>query len=284
MIVFNWLFFAISAALLFTSLNLLMRVLAVKSEHPRAFAFSFNVFGAFFAILLIFLEGKPSFNIAPDFWVGILILFAIMFYGLFERLQIYAKKHIDASTTAILFRLSPVLTFILSIILLKEALTLQKILGSLAILLATFLVVIKNTDLKLNKPFFAALVCATALALGWTIDKTVSSKVSLSLYTAIIWSLPLIFIFLPGLSLKSIKREFQIAGWKIPLLALINVLGFYFQLKAFSLQDASRVIPISSSSAVLTVIGGIFILKERTHLIRKIIAVILVFIGVFLLK
>lgn len=46
-----WLVLSLAAALIFTALNLLTRILAVKSDHPRAFSFVYNSWGVLFAAL-----------------------------------------------------------------------------------------------------------------------------------------------------------------------------------------------------------------------------------------
>lgn len=278
----EWLILSIGAIAFFSCLNLLMRVLAVKSENPRAFSFMFNVFAGLFALIIILLQPvKISFDF-PLVAIA-LVLAATFLYGIFERLQFYARKHIDASTFVILFRITPVVTFITSIIFLGEEVTIPKLLGLIAIIAGSILVVYKKFSVKLDKALLLTLICAVALGLGWTIDKRATEFFDPQLYTSLIWTLPLIFIFAPYISLKDLKNEFKISSWKIVLLAFLNVAGYYLQLKALSLADASTVIPLISATTIFTVIGGVVFLKERDHLLTKTAATILVIIGMLLL-
>ena len=50
------------------------------------------------------------------------------------------------------------------------------------------------------------------------------------------------------------------------------------------MTQTSNVIPITSLTGLLAVLGGIFLLHERDHLINKYIAAGLAFIGVYLLS
>jgi len=52
----------------------------------------------------------------------------------------------------------------------------------------------------------------------------------------------------------------------------------------YALADASLVVPVVSLSTVFTVIVGIAFLGERDNIVKKIIAGILAFIGLLLIK
>ena len=94
----------------------------------------------------------------------------------------------------------------------------------------------------------------------------------------------LFVLYFPYLKFSDIKKEIKISSWKIALLSLFNVIGYFIQLKAQALADATRVIPIVQTSTLLTVIFGIFILKEKDNLFKKIFAGIIAIGGVFLLR
>lgn len=280
----TWIIYTILAIFFYTATNLLMRTLAVNSKNPRAFSFIFNLWGAVFAFLIFAIEPKQSLFM-PSVLITSLILFTILLYGTYERLQFYARKEIEVSTITILFRLAPAITFAASIIILGEIFNLKKFLGFILVLLAAILVSYKkDVKIKFEKAFFITLACAIFLGLAWTIDrKIMSSGFSPQFYLLLIWTLPLIFIYLPHISKKDLRLETVTGSWKIPLLAFFNVFGFFFQLKALSLADASRVIPLVSVSTILTVLGGIILLKEKSNLKNKIIAGIIVFVGILLL-
>ena len=116
------------------------------------------------------------------------------------------------------------------------------------------------------------------------LDKPGSEGLPASLYSFIVWVAPLGIIALPSISLKQLRREAVIGGWKVALLAFLNVFGYFIYLKAMALESAAKIIPITSSVGTLTVIAGIFILKETTYTKRKLVAGVLMFIGILLLK
>lgn len=280
-----WLILSLAAVLVFTTVNLLMRVLAVKSEHPRTFSVIFNSWGALFAILF-FVAELPTITFPKSLPTNhlLLIFLAVVSYGLYERTHFSARKHLDASTIAILFRLATLIAFIGSLLFFKERISVWQLFGAASLLSSAALVIHKNPHLRLHRPLFIALFSAVALGVAWMLDKPGSQGLPASLYSFIIWVAPLGIIALPSLSFKQLRREAIIGGWKIALLAFLNVFGYFIYLKALSLENAARIIPITSSTGTLTVLAGIFILNEKTFIKKKILAGALMFIGILLLK
>jgi drug/metabolite transporter (DMT)-like permease len=180
--------------------------------------------------------------------------------------------------------LAPVIAFLGSIIFFGEILTINKILGTSFIIIATIIVAYKNSKLKTGRGFWLAVFVAVIYGLAWMIDKPGSNNIPAGFYSLIIWLLPLPIIAFPKIKIIDLKKEIKNAGMWVIILGLINALGFYTLLKALSLAEASRVIPIISSASVLTIIGGIFILNEKSHIWRKLLAGVIMFAGILLLK
>jgi drug/metabolite transporter (DMT)-like permease len=280
-----WYIFALGSALFYAATDLLQRLLAVKSKIPRVYSVVFNIYGVLFACFVFVLQGGSFADIQSiSIHQYILILCAIVLYGFFERYNIYARKHIEASTFNIIFRLGTVIGFIGSIVLLHEAVTIPKIIGAGLILCASYLVIHKNKKLHASGPLFVAILCAIALGFAFVVDKPASANIKPSLYNFIVWFIPIVIVAFPGIPKKQLFAEFKNAGWPVALSALCNVVGFICYIEAFAAADASRVIPIISIDGIFVVIGGIFLLKEYDHIWRKLLAMVLAFGGVYLLK
>lgn len=278
-----WLIYALLAALLFAMFALLSRVISINSAHPRAYSIIFGLSSALFALLLFALE---PFSLKPiSGLVLVLTIIATICYGLSDRLLFTISKSIEASLLTIIDKMTPVVTFVASLVFLGESFTLRKLIAVIFILLGNLLVVYKSTVIKFDKAFFLALFAAACLGVGLTIDKRISIAYALPVYAFINFFMPSLYnTFLPPLPLNTITRELKGAFWRIALLAAISVLGYYFTLKAFSLADASKVVPIMSSSTLLVVLAGAVFLKERTQLGRKVLAGMCVCVGVVLLS
>lgn len=279
-----WLWLTLASLAAFSSLNLLMRLLAVKSVNPRAFAFVYNAWGAIFSLIFFFLESvvQPvNTTLSPKSLV--LLVLVIVLYGLYERLHFAVRKHVEVSTLATIFRLSSAIAFLGSLIFLQEVVTIPKLVGASLVIGASLWVIQNNSQVRLTRPVLLSFVCATLLGLAWMLDKPASYGISASLYSVLVWGLVLPVIAYPRLSLKDIMREMKIAKWNVVITTFLNAFGYVLMIKAYTLAEASRVIPIISASAVFSVLGGILILGEREHLGRKIMASILAFVGIILL-
>ncbi len=278
-----WLVYALLAALLFALFSLLTRVVSINSAHPRAYSVIFGVSSGACALLLFALE---PFSFHPVSSVVLLLtVISTIFYGLSDRLLFTVSQSIEASLLTIIDKLTPVVTFVASCVLLGEGFTFKKVIAVVFILLGNLLVVYKSTVIKFDKAFFFALISAACLGLGLTIDKRISLAYALPVYAFINFFTPALYnMFLPPLPFRTVTRELKGAFWQIALLAAMSVLGYYFTLKAFSLAEASKVVPVMSSSTILIVLVGVLFLKERSHLGRKLTASLCVCIGVVLLS
>ncbi len=280
-----WFYLAIAACLIFAAQELLMRVLSIRAGSPRVFSFVFNAWGALFAIA-VFIAEKGSFRqLAHLTPIQIsLILTAIVLYGIYERSQFVARRGIDAATFSIIMKINTVISFVGAIVFLGEPMTLNKTFGVTLIIAAGLLLVYKNPKFRISESFLYTLLCALALGTVGFVDKPASAPVPPALYSFLVWCAPLAIIAFPGIRIRDVRKEFKIGSWKVAAAALLNVVGYIIYLKALTLADASRVNPIVATSGILTVLGGIIVLRERDHFLRKILAGFIAFAGVILLK
>ncbi|MBI2032314.1 MAG: DMT family transporter [Candidatus Levybacteria bacterium] len=278
------LFFALTTAFLFAAFGLLSRYLSKESKYPLGFAIIYGAISSILTVPFIFIEPWRFGNLTP------LIIFvtflATLFFGLFEANQFFARKNLEASRLSIFFQITPVVTFFGSLIFLSESITLQKTVGVGIIFAGNLIAVYKHGGHITPRGLFYALASVIALGLAYVADKRAFSYYPLGLYMLISYFFPIfyIFILMPRNRLISIQYELKRTGWKTFLLAIFSVSGYYMVLKTFQLTEASVAIPIIFSSTVLTALGGIIILKERTSIPQKIIGAIVVVTGVTLLS
>ena len=278
-----WLVYALSSAFLFALVALLSRVVSIDSAHPRAYSSIFGLSAGVCTLFLFFLE---PFSFRPvSTIVIILTICSTLCYSVGDRVAFTVSKSIEASLVTIIDKLTPVVTFVASLIFLGESFTLLKLVAVILILLGNLLIVYKSTIIKFDTPFFLALFAAASVGIGLTIDKHISIAYALPVYAFINFFAPALYnTFLPPIPLSIVVREAKVAFWRILLIAAGSVLSYYFVLKAFSLADASRVVPIMSSSTLIVVLAGAIFLKERTDIGRKLLAGLCVCVGVVLIS
>jgi len=282
----NWLTYALLSVAFFTILNVCSKLFTFNSKHQRAFSFLFNASAAVFS-LLIFLAGRNTISVEQVNSPAVFILLAACcLYAVFERLRFTVIKNLAVTTTAILSTLASVTALSVAFFLYDEILSLQKVIGSILILGSVFLVSYKASDGKQKaSPKYVLLGIFTFSCLGfaWSIDKIGALYWEAETYNILVWSVPLFFIFLPRIKYSELKHEATQAYWRIPLLALLNVCGYYFQLKALSLGDATIVIPMVQTSIIFTVFLGIIVFNEREKLVLKLFSGALAVLGTLML-
>lgn len=277
-----WLTLSIICACVFAVNNILGRILAVKSDNPRAFAFVYNFWNGLFALTYWLIKPEAIAAIPAD--IIYLLIIVVVLYGIFNRYEFYAKKHVEISTLTILFRVASLIAFFASIIFWKESLSVWKLAAAALIVSGSCLAVYKNSFAIDRIGLKYAAIAIISLGLGWAMDKKVSGYFPLAFYAFMTCIPPNIFLLpFPWIKIKEILNEVRLANYKIILLAFLNFSGYFLMINAYRYGEASRVVLVVSSSAILTVLAGIILLKERERIAKKIIASILALSGIVLL-
>lgn len=282
----TWFFFSILSVIFFAVLNLIQRKIAVDSKYPRAAAVVFNIYGASLAIILFFITGglsKLSWPQGIAAWIFMII--ATFFYALYERGRFLSAKLLDASSLSIVANVSLAIAFIGALFLYSESLTPEKVAGVVLIIVSLIVVSFqKNIKNKISlKGVLVGIMVFTFLGLAWMLDKKGTLYFNPDTYSLLVWTVPLFMIYFPYVKPAELKHEAKQIPFAMFILALLNVVGYYFQLLALQLADATRVIPLVQTSTLVTVVLGILILGEKENIPRKIAAAIIGFAGALLL-
>jgi drug/metabolite transporter (DMT)-like permease len=279
--------YALIAALLLASYALLAKRLLQSSSSPLVFLVVYSFWGALGATPILLFEPWQFSDLTPT--ILFITFCATIGFGLMMVGEFLARKHLEASRLTILFQLIPLVAFFGGIFLLGESITLPKLMGVALILVGNCIALYKSGGIVSRNGLLLGAGAVIAAGLAYVADKVAFSHYPIGLYVLITYLLPGVYIY-SGLRLKgNIKNALFVAeakhfSWKLPLLAFINVLGYYFILKAFTYSEASVALPLVYSSSILTVLGGIFILKENKNIPQKLIGIVLVFCGVLFLK
>lgn len=206
----------------------------------------------------------------------------------------YAIKNDPVSTVMPLNRLQPVFVAIFGFFLLNEAVTFKVALGVMMASLGGYIVLIKDAK-HLLSPFqeiFSdrgeqmAILSGLTFAGAAIVDRTITTTID-----------PLIHVFflLIGMTVafnifnyrkhanytKIVKKQLTSHKKLYTVAGLLQASALAFILTAFSLQEASRVVPVLQLQVPLTVIAGGALFEEENILV-KLIGSIILLIGVFL--
>jgi drug/metabolite transporter (DMT)-like permease len=277
----NWLGYALLAVAINTSLSIGLRLQTKQVANPRVTGLVYNCYAALTAVIIWIITGAQLPSNIPA-WAIILLMLSAVGYGIFQRGQFYLRKHVEASELAPVLQAGILAGLAASVLILGESLTPKKLAG-IIIILGGLAIIHKDTKLRVNKFTTYALFIASCLSVAGVIDKVASGYFPIYFYAMMIWLLPLPYIAVP------VKRaEFTAATTEgkfvLPLLAGLNALSLVLLVKALQLGDATSVLPVMATTSIMTVISGVIFLREHKDWQIKLIAGILVTIGVIALR
>lgn len=253
-----------------------------KMKNAGSLTILLEIFTALFAIIFI-----PLFEMKFPPVESIIILgIVVIIYALTDRLNIEARYGLDPSVFSMLKQLSTVFLIILGFIFLNEEIVLKKIIGSIIIIFANVILTFESGKFKINKYFIMSLISNFLFAIAMLINVNISDNFNLGIYTIITVSIPALLIFIfERHSLQEIKKEFKRYN-KIEFLisAFTWCIMLISSVRAYQIGNVSVVAPLLTLTAILNTIYEYFVSKNKTKIYQKIIAAILIILGVILIK
>lgn len=278
---------AILTAIVVTAYNLCARAWVTDSGSPLAFSILYTIFAAILSLGILFVEPWQFVDVS-SFWIVALITAGLL-YGMYDATQFSARKYVEASTLSLFSQLAPLIAFALAVLVLKEEPTLMRIVAVICIIVGNIIVLFKPSGNALQlRGLSFGLAAALFTGLAYFVDKTTFQHFPMALYAVTVYVIPAavvsIIFLLTGGKRADVAAELKRATWKVPALAAIGVTGFYCLLKTYEITPLSVAIPLVYSATILTTLGGIFLLNERSGIWRKMIGAVFVFAGVILLS
>jgi glucose uptake protein GlcU len=142
----------------------------------------------------------------------------------------------------------------------------------------------KKGSFKLNKYAILSILAALVFAIAISIDIGISSSFNLPFYISLTLLIPAIILFFFGKqNFYNIYIEYNSASKKYYFIT-----GFFwgltilFSLRSYQLSDITKIAPVLAVSVLLNVIVAYIFHKEKQNFFKKIIASILVLVGVYL--
>ncbi len=282
----TWINYTFISVFFFSLLGLSQRIVATKSKFPRAASFIFNSLATLSTLIYLTVTGNlKNINFKASFFAWGIALVACFFYAIFERNRFLVYKYLDASDASIISNVSIVISIVGALFIYHESLSLPKIIGSLLIILALFIVSQSKSRVShftLHGLLFGILIFST-LGIASMLDKAGTINFNSSTYSIIVWVIPTLMVYFPYIKRSEISTEIKIGNWKIVLAAILNALGYIYILKAFEIAEATKVLPLAQTSTFFTVILAALFLRENENLGRKTICAILAIAGSVLL-
>ncbi|NDJ16127.1 DMT family transporter [Myxacorys almedinensis] len=263
-----WLAFAILTAF-FESLKDVSSKKSLQTLDAYIVAWMANIFAIAVLLPLLFIMGIPPLN--SQFWIALLIggsLNVISFILYLKAIQIS-----DLSLTVPLVTLTPLFLLVTSPLIVQESATIADVIGIILIVVGSYVLNLKER----KKGYFAPLKAILknkgsrlmlVVALLWSITSTFD-KVGVVNSSPMCWSTAL-YCFLtvgmfPIVLYKSRRKLNQIAP-NLAALAMIgafHAVGITFQMSAIAFTSVTQVIAVKRTSALISVLLGHFLFKEK---------------------
>lgn len=277
----------LALSILIASIQVLFARTILKEDQssPVAYAIFTNFLSGVIIFILLIPFLRPPTVALPK--VLLPILLSNFLYGVGVIFSFNALKLVEASEYIVLFATRVFWVILVSVFFFGDKFTLTQFLGTILILAGVYIVSLSQKKFNFKKGHIMILLAAPLFGTAFTIDGYILRTLDASLYVPISSCLTGIF----AASIRP-KEIFQIKYiFKGKLLGKLTLLSLLFGLSAFTYllalqlsKNASQVASINQTSIILTVILGVIFLKERNHLLRKLFAAILSFVGVLLVK
>lgn len=242
-----------------------------------------ELFTAFFALFFL-----PffKFTFPTDLSIYGTLLVVTVIYAITDRLNIEARYGLDPSTFSMLKQLSTVFMILFGILFLKEELVLMKIIGAIIIVLANSLLAFEKGKFQFNRYFIISFISNFLFAVAMLINVNISDYFNLAFYTILTVTLPAIFITLFGrYKIKDLKEEFSHYNKKYFILSAFTwCLMLISSVKAYQIGNVTIVAPLFALTSILNAIVEYIFHRNKSKFLQKILAAILLIIGVILVK
>ena len=242
-----------------------------------------EVFTAFFALFFLPFFG---FKFSTNVTVYLTLLVVVVIYAVTDRLNIEARYGLDPSVFSMLKQLSTVFLMIFGFIFLKEPVVIKKIIGAFIIISANIILAIDKGKIKFNKYFIMCFVSNFLFAIAMLINVNISDNFNLAFYTIMTVFLPSLLIFIFGRhSINGLIQEFNLYDKPRFLLASFCwCLMLIASVRAYQLGNVTVVAPILTLTSILNTIYEYLIIKNKKHFLQKLVASILIILGVILIR
>lgn len=213
-----------------------------------------------------------------------LLIGACVFYALNDRLQTTVRKHLQVSVVTILNQLSTVFLFTIGILFFREPFSINKFIGVLVILTANILLRYSKGKFEVNYYVGLAVLAIISFAVAITIDIDISKVFNLPIYIMLTLAIPALMIMAAEkIRPQDLINEFKSQDQKYYLLTgAFWALTIFFSLRSFQLGKVTTIVPLQASNVLLNVLVAYFFLGEKKDEIKKIVAAVLVIIGITL--
>lgn len=233
---------------------------------------------------ILFLVPLYKFDLPSNAITYVFLGLACAFFALSDRMYTASYKELDVSVYSFLSQLSAI--FIFGIIFFREEVVFKRVIGALLILIANVFVLYKKKRIVWNKYYLYNIIANLSFAIGMSFNVGISDLFNLPFYIAItLCSSSILIFFFEHIKFKDVIDEYRNGNKKaIIIVSLLDGITSLFLLRAYKLGSVTLVAPLCFLKTVLNVIVARLFLRENDLILKKIIAALIIIIGIILIN
>lgn len=271
--------YLISASIFAQSFKLANR----NMKNASALTVLLELFTALFAVAFL-----PffAFTFPSDPSIYITLLIVMLLYAVTDRLNIEARYGLEPSVFSMLKQLSTVFMIFFGFVLLKEEFVTTKLVGAFIIVFANLILTFEKGKLRVNKYFVMSVISNFLFAVAMLINVNISEHFNLAFYTILTVSVPAILISIcTKLNIATLKKEFFCYNKGAFLVSAFTwCLMLLSSVKAYQVGNVTIVAPLFALTSIINAVVEFIINKNVKQLIQKLVAALLLILGVILVK
>lgn len=280
-----WLLLAIVALFCQSIFWLIVRTILKEKEYSSiAFTIYFDLF---IGIILLGFALFNGFSIPPLNHIWLNLIGMIILYAVIDIFQYLSLRYTPISEFIIIRATVPIWTALISIPILHESTNPTKIMGIILSVVGVLVIFYKNKKFHLHQGHLFVFISAVLYGFAFTNDAILLHHFNSVTYSSLFFLLPpfLIATVYPNKLLKInffLKRNTLIKFFfaAIPLAIWSLAVNTSYRLGG----EISQISTITQLSTILTIILGIFLLKEKENIGRKVIGGIIIITVIILIQ
>ena len=265
------------------SVSVLLQKILLKNDKIDSTAFSI-VFQLFTGLLILIYAVFRGFSVPNLLPLLPNLLLMILVYGIGNICIFKALKVGEASSFTIVFATRAIWTIVIAMLFLGEHFSITQLVGTAFILSSVILVSWQN-GIKIGKGTAYSLIAAAAFGIAFANDAFIVRNFDVPSYLVIAFIVPALAIWIVFPQSTAKMKEML----EIHFLKKLILLGVLYATSAITLfiayqvgRNIAQIAPLNQTSSILTVVLAIIFLKENTQIGRKLLAILLSFIGILL--
>lgn len=276
----DWFIAAILAGVFFCASRIMSRFILRKRGNPYTYTALHDFIAGLVLLPLLFFDfGLPT-KAITWLWFFLTVIFALTCDFLTSR----SLKTVDISLFNILSQVRHVVILFGGLLLFSEKITIFKLIAIVFIIIGATISLYKKEEISWSKGITDAILSTIFAAFAFLAAKKTVGDFSQTTFASLeLMCIGLFILAYLKFDKRVIFEEIKVNSWK--LLTAGILFGFFelFLFMALRLGEASKVIPVTQISLVLSVIGGIILLKETEKITQKIAGTAVIIAGIIIM-